>query len=51
MSVEDAAVYLGRTRRAVESLVAAKAFPAVRADRRVQLDRVDLDDWIARSKE
>lgn len=51
LSVPDAAVYIGRTAGATMRLIERRAFPAVRADRRVQVDRIDLDRWIERSKE
>jgi excisionase family DNA binding protein len=51
LSVAQAAVYLGRSRHAIELMVAAKKLPAVRQDRRVFLDIRDLDDWIETHKE
>jgi excisionase family DNA binding protein len=50
MTVEQAATYLGRTREAVQHLVSSGKVPTVRADRRVFLDRVDLDKWIDDNK-
>ena len=50
MSVEHAAVYLGRTKEAVQHMIAAGKLPAVRADRRVFLDVRDLDRWIDECK-
>jgi excisionase family DNA binding protein len=50
MTVEQAAVYLGRTREAVQHLVGSGKVPTVRADRRVFLDRNDLDKWIDDNK-
>ena len=49
-TVEEAARYLGRTRKAVEHMIAAGKLPTVKADRRVFLDRKDLDEWIERGK-
>lgn len=49
-TVEDAAVYLGRTKKAVQHLIASGKLPTVKADRRVFLDRKDLDEWIERGK-
>jgi excisionase family DNA binding protein len=49
-SVEDAALYLGRSKKAVQHLIAFGKLPTVKADRRVFLDRKDLDEWIERSK-
>ena len=50
MTVDQAAVYLGRTREAVQHLVSSGKVPTVRADRRVFLDRNDLDRWIDDNK-
>ena len=50
MTVEQAAVYLGRTKEAIQHLVSSGKVPTVRADRRVFLDRVDLDKWIDDNK-
>ena len=46
MTIDQAAVYLGRTREALQHLVNSGKIPTVRADRRVFLDRLDLDKWI-----
>jgi excisionase family DNA binding protein len=48
--VEDAALYLGRTKKGVQHLIAAGKLPTVKSDRRVFLDRKDLDEWIERGK-
>ena len=45
-SVDQAAVYLGRTAKAVRCLIDANAFPSVRTDGRIMLDVLDLDRWI-----
>ena len=50
LTMEQAAVYLGRTREAVEHMIAAAKLPVVRADRRVFLDVRDLDRWIDANK-
>jgi excisionase family DNA binding protein len=50
LTTEQAAVYLGRTRDAVEHMIAAAKLPVVRADRRVFLDVRDLDRWIDSNK-
>lgn len=50
LTVEQAAIYLGRTREAVQHLVGSGKVPTVRADRRVFLDRLDLDKWIEDNK-
>ena len=46
MSVAQAAAYLGRTSEAVKHLISEGSLPTVRSDRRVFLDRLDLDRWI-----
>jgi len=51
LSVEEAARYLGRTKEAVQHLVAAGKLPTVRIDRRVYLDIEDLDRLIEESKQ
>jgi len=50
LSVEEAAAYLGRTKEAVQHMIAAGKLPTVKSDRRVFLDVRDLDQWIERSK-
>ena len=50
MTVDQAAVYLGRTREAIQHLVSSEKVPTVRTDRRVFLDRHDLDKWIDDNK-
>jgi excisionase family DNA binding protein len=50
LTIEQAAVYLGRTRESVQHLIASEKVPTVRTDRRVFLDRVDLDKWIDDNK-
>ena len=50
LSVDQAAVYIGRTKDAVQYLIAVGKLPAVRADRRVFLDVHDLDNWIEEHK-
>lgn len=50
LSVDQAAIYVGRTKEALQFLLAAGKLPTVRSDRRVFLDIRDLDEWIERSK-
>ena len=50
LSLAEAGAYIGRSPRAVRALIAARAFPAVEADRRVFIDRQNLDAWIERYK-
>jgi excisionase family DNA binding protein len=49
-SVDEAAVYLGRSKEAVEHMIGAGKLAVVRADRRVFLDVRDLDRWIEANK-
>ena len=49
-TVEDAAVYLGRTKKAIQHMIASGKLPTVKADRRTFLDRKDLDEAIGRGK-
>jgi excisionase family DNA binding protein len=50
MTLDQAAVYLGWTREGVQHLVNSEKVPTVRTDRRVFLDRLDLDKWISDNK-
>jgi len=50
MTVQQGAAYIGRTGASVQRMVADGSLPAVRADRRVFLDRLDLDRWIEQNK-
>jgi excisionase family DNA binding protein len=52
LTLEQAGAYLGRTRRAVEAMVARRELPLVRARAggRRHLDVRDLDGWIGRNK-
>ena len=50
LTVEQGALYLGRTKEAVQHMIAEGKLPAVRADRRVFLDVRDLDRWIDECK-
>lgn len=50
LTVAQAAEYLGRSKPAVHRLIASKRLPVVRADRRLFLDRQDLDAFISRNK-
>jgi excisionase family DNA binding protein len=46
MSVNEAAVYIGHTPRALRHMIADGRIPAIRDGSRVHLDRADLDQWI-----
>jgi excisionase family DNA binding protein len=50
LTADQASVYLGRTREAIEHMIAAGKLPTVRSDRRVFLDVCDLDRWIQQNK-
>jgi excisionase family DNA binding protein len=51
LTVDQAAVYLGRSKEAVQHMVAARKLPVVRDGRRVFLDVKELDRWIEQSTE
>ena len=51
LTVDQAAVYIGRSKDAVQHMVSARKLPVVRDGRRVFLDIRELDRWIERSKE
>lgn len=51
LSVEQAALYLGRTKPAIQHMIADGSLRPVRSDRRVFLDKQDLDKWIEQNKE
>lgn len=46
LSVDEAAEYLGRSSWAVREMIRAGKLPCVRFDRRIFLDRLDLDRLI-----
>jgi excisionase family DNA binding protein len=50
LTVDEAAEYLGRTKEAVQHMIASGKLRTVRADRRVFLDIKDLDLWIDQNK-
>ena len=50
LTVEQAANYLGRSKEAVEHMIASAKIPTVRIDRRVFIDVRDLDRLIDESK-
>ena len=51
LTIGQAATYLGRSKNAVEHLVACGKIPRVKSDRRVFLDVRDLDSWVEDHKE
>ena len=44
--VKEAAIYLGRSEHSVQHLIFQKDLPVTRGERRVHLDKRDLDVWI-----
>ena len=50
LTVEEAAEYLGRTVWGVREMIYSGKLPAVKIDRRVQLDVKDLERLIERNK-
>lgn len=50
LSVKEAAKYLGRSEAAVRNLIAAGKLKPVKKDRRIFLDRKDLDEGIDADK-
>jgi excisionase family DNA binding protein len=50
LTVDQAAVYIGRTKEAVQHLISNSKLPSVRSDRRVFVDVLDLDAWIEDNK-
>ena len=50
MSIDQAAIYIGRTPKATRCLIDANAFPSVRTDGRIMVDVRDLDQWIDNGK-
>jgi excisionase family DNA binding protein len=51
LTVEQAAVYIGRSKEAVQHMVSSGKVPTVRSDRRVFVDVEDLDAWIREHKQ
>ena len=51
LTVDQAAVYIGRTKEAVQHMISSSKLPAVRSDRRVFVDVLDLDRWIEDNKQ
>jgi hypothetical protein len=50
LTIEQTAVYLGRTCEDVQNLVRSSKLPTVLTHRRVFIDRLDLDRWIDDNK-
>src|ERR1700692_1180732 len=51
LSLDQAAVFLGRSREAIQHMGASGKLPTVRSDRRVFVDREALGRWIGQHKE
>jgi excisionase family DNA binding protein len=51
LNVAEAAEYIGRSKSSVQHMITSGALPVVRSDRRVFLDRLDLDGWIDQNKQ
>jgi excisionase family DNA binding protein len=50
LSVGEAAMYIGRTGKALRHMIANGAIAAVREGSRMHLDRADLDRWMEMRK-
>jgi excisionase family DNA binding protein len=51
LTVDQAAIYIGRTKEAVQHMISSSKLPSVRSDRRVFVDVLDLDAWIEDNKQ
>jgi excisionase family DNA binding protein len=51
LTVEQAAMYIGRTKEALQHMTATRKIPVVRDGRRVFVDIRELDRWIDRNTE
>lgn len=49
-TVDEAAIYLGRTACAIREMIWAGKLPVVRSDRRVFIDLKDLSAFVRRNK-
>lgn len=49
-TMAQAGVYIGRTAKAVEHLIAGNAFATIRYGGRVHIDKADLDGWIEKNR-
>jgi excisionase family DNA binding protein len=50
LTVQQAADYIGRSKKSFEYLMGKKMFPVIRRDRLVLIDKQDLDAFMARQK-
>jgi excisionase family DNA binding protein len=51
LTVEQAGIYIGRSKEAVQHMISSGKLPTVRSDRRVFVDVEDLDGWIREHKQ
>lgn len=49
-NVSEAALYIGRSKSAVQNMIYDRELPVVRNGRRVHLLKKDLDDWIEKHR-
>ena len=49
-NVDEAGVYLGRSKQSIQHLIFDKELPVVRVGNRVHLHRPDLDKWMEKNK-
>ena len=49
-NVTEAALYIGRSKSAVQNMIHDRELPVVRNGRRVHLLKKDLDDWIEKHR-
>lgn len=50
LTVKEAAIYIGRSEKALWHMIGNSSVPVVREGARVHLDRADLDQWIEMRK-
>jgi excisionase family DNA binding protein len=50
LTVQQAAEYIGHSKKSFEYLMSKALFPVIRHDRLVLIDREDLDKWMTRHK-
>ena len=48
MDVNDCAIYIGRTPKAVRRLIDRAEIPAIRTGRKLQFDKEQIDRWMQR---
>jgi excisionase family DNA binding protein len=50
LNVSEAALYIGRSKSAVQNMIYDRMVPVIRNGRRVHLLKKDLDDWIEKHR-